>query len=277
VFYGRSMGERSENSKDQLSELGAYTWAFLDSQLPADPKDRREAMNRIAKKLNISERMMDFVVKRERNLGADKQVILAKHFGLTHLQMLNAGKAILEGEHPDLPRCVQPEKITANVVLLSQMESTPEIPLENYYAAPLVEGSIAAGHGRAISEDEIKSYVWIYAPELEDRISHNLISIEVSGKDGESMMPTLYPRDLLLLDKDDPGGAAELFKSGMIYAIRDGRGGTMVKRVYKSEQGFVLISDNYRNYPPIIVDWTNSIHELVIGRVVWGWRNLLNV
>jgi phage repressor protein C with HTH and peptisase S24 domain len=51
----------------------------------------------------------------------------------------------------------------------------------------------------------------------------------------------------------------------------------MVKRVYKSEQGFVLISDNYRNYPPIIVDWTNSIHELVIGRVVWGWRNLLNV
>ena len=40
---------------------------------------------------------------------------------------------------------------------------------DDYDKVPLVEGKIAAGSGRVIHKDEIKSYVWIYSPKLQGR------------------------------------------------------------------------------------------------------------
>jgi phage repressor protein C with HTH and peptisase S24 domain len=52
----------------------------------------------------------------------------------------------------------------------------------------------------------------------------------------------------------------------------------MVKRVRKLEQsnfqGFALVSENTENHLPVVTDleW----YELVVGRVVWMWRNVEN-
>lgn len=58
-----------------------------------------------------------------------------------------------------------------------------------------------------------------------------------------------------------------------IYAIRTGDGGCAVKRLYKSDNGLIIGSDNIRKYAPQNA-WSQNLNELIIGRVAWGWRNL---
>lgn len=140
-----------------------------------------------------------------------------------------------------------------------------------YYAAPLVSGRIAAGPGRIVEED-VESFVWIYGPELKGRRRHELVAVRI-GKDEKSMIPTLYPGDIVLLDRDDPKTPSD-FKSGKIYAVRTSPSTPecSIKRLYAEGGSIVLASDN-RKYPPVIA-WTSDLTKLIIGRVVWGWRNL---
>ncbi len=181
-----------------------------------------------------------------------------------------------EGPTGDIPQVeVKIDTPAPNVILMSDVKDRPEIPLQDYYAAPLVDGKIAAGPGQALSERDIRSFVWIYAPALSERRCHRLIAVQISEKDGDSMMPLLYPGDIVLIDRDDPAGDILTFKSGAVYAIRTGDGGCAVKRLYKSNNGLIVGSDN-RKYAPQNA-WSQNLIELIIGRVVWGWRNLLEV
>jgi transcriptional regulator with XRE-family HTH domain len=142
-----------------------------------------------------------------------------------------------------------------------------------YFKAPLLAGKIAAGPGRVIPENEIKSYVWLYHPKLQGRNTHDLIAVEI-GKGEESMTPTLFPGDIVLIDRDDPRGKSE-FKNGRIYGVRTKGGECQVKRVYAKSHSLIIVSDN-RDYTPEPA-WTDDIKRLIIGRVVWGWRNLQEV
>jgi phage repressor protein C with HTH and peptisase S24 domain len=166
-----------------------------------------------------------------------------------------------------------------NVLLLNEWKDKPHISIESYISVPLVDGRIAAGPGRAVSEGDIKSFVWIYAPALKNRIRHHITAIEIEkGEAGESMKPTLEPGDIVLIDHDDPGAmsSADEIRDGKIYAIRTGPmdAGCAVKRLHKINGGILIISDNSKNNPPK-TSWTTDHRELIIGRVVWGWRNLL--
>jgi len=156
------------------------------------------------------------------------------------------------------------------------LEKAPDpkkVRIEDYYAAPLVEGKIAAGPGR-IAAEEIKSLVWIYSPELRVRRNHQLVALQLA-KDAVSMKPTLEPGDIVLVDRDDPRGASD-FKSGKIYAVRMGRNdeGCAVKRLHADSGGLIISSDNTKEFPPQRA-WTADLQKLIVGRVVWGWRNLL--
>jgi phage repressor protein C with HTH and peptisase S24 domain len=143
----------------------------------------------------------------------------------------------------------------------------------DYFKAPLLAGKIAAGPGRVIPENEIKSHVWLYHPKLLGRNTHDLIAVEI-GKGEESMTPTLFPGDIVLIDRDDPRGKTD-FKNGKIYGIRTKGGECQVKRVYVKSSALIIISDN-REVPPENA-WTDDLKRLIIGRVVWGWRNLQEV
>jgi phage repressor protein C with HTH and peptisase S24 domain len=65
------------------------------------------------------------------------------------------------------------------------------------------------------------------------------------------------------------------FKSGRIYGVRTKSGECQVKRVYVKSQTLIIASDN-REVPPENA-WTDDLKRLIIGRVVWGWRNLQEV
>jgi transcriptional regulator with XRE-family HTH domain len=142
-----------------------------------------------------------------------------------------------------------------------------------YFKAPLLAGKIAAGPGRVIPENDIRSYVWLYSPKLFGRNTHDLIAVEI-GQGEESMTPTLFPGDIVLMDRDDPRGKMD-FKNGRIYGIRTKGGECQVKRVYVKSRSLIIVSDN-REVPPENA-WTDDLKRLIIGRVVWGWRNLQEV
>ena len=180
-----------------------------------------------------------------------------------HMDVVAAGlglspKNLLAGTLGSGPLISIPMELACPTVLLvSDVDRSPEIPLQDYYAAPLIDGEIAAGDGRIIGEGDIRSLVWIYAPELRDRRHHSLIAVEVAkNEDGESMMPVLFPGDIVLVDTDDPRGEEWKFKEGAIYAVRTGRlGDCSIKRVYKDKATLILASDNRARRPQMA--WTD--------------------
>jgi len=199
---------------------------------------------------------------------------IAAVFGYGYETFLDLGLTVLSRENPHEGLLRSVLDITPTVLLMSEVAQKPDVPLQDYYAAPLIDGKIAAGEGRIIGEGDVRSLVWIYAPALRNRRTHRLIAVEVDKISGDSMTPTIFPGDIVLVDSDEPDGDSSSLIDGKIYAIRDGKGGCAVKRIYRSSTGFIVSSDN-RDVPPQIA-WTGNVEELIIGRVVWGWRNLMD-
>lgn len=208
-----------------------------------------------------------------RPASKEAQWALAGAFNLSPEMVI----AIGERGTPLEPQPKDFRPISVDIKLFGNVDKnilSKDIPLTDYYAAPLVSGQIAAGSG-AIVEEEIKSLVWIYAPALRTRRRHNLVAVQLA-KDANSMKPTLFPGDIVLIDRDEPQSASE-FKSGKIYAVRlkKGEDDCAIKRVHKENGNLIIFSDN-RKYPPQNA-YTGDVKELIVGRVVWGWRNLLEV
>lgn len=223
----------------------------------------------LAKQSGISPQYANQLLKQDRYGSEAVRRKIAAALGFTYEEFLEVGR----GLKSELRKAARP--LSPNVVLASHLNAVPEITLENYFAAPLISGSVAAGTGGILSETDIESYVWIYGPELKERMHHDLIAVRVDRKNGDSMRPTLRPGDIVLVDKNDPSGDPHAFKSGALYAVRDGKGGTCVKRLHRDKKAIIVTSDN-PEFPPEI-SWTGNILELIIGRVVWGWRNLLDI
>ena len=144
--------------------------------------------------------------------------------------------------------------------------------IKDYYRAPLIEGKIAAGPGRTLSETEISSYILLSTAQVRERQLHDLIAVQVDPATGDSMAPTICPGDIVIIDLDDPGTDKAAFRNGGIYAVRDGKGGTAIKRVYRASKSLLIGSDNPKVAPEAA--WTSDLFDLLIGRVVWQWKNL---
>ena len=230
----------------------------------------RGAKSHTAKKAGLTPVYIGQILKGQRR-GTDRvKRVIASALGFSYEEMLTIGRG--GKETPARWHSVQPV-----IRLVGPMDKAPDarkVRMEDYYAAPLVAGKIAAGPG-LIPDEEVKSLVWIYSPELRARQRHQLVAIQLDRL-AESMKPTLFPGDIILIDRDDPR-EVQGFKSGKIYAIRTDRTdpGCAVKRLYASEKGIIIGSDN-RDFPPEPA-WTNDLERLVVGRVVWGWRNLLDI
>lgn len=145
------------------------------------------------------------------------------------------------GGEPGLPKHVRPEL---------------------YFAVPLVEDRIAAGEGRLVA-DNIIGYVWVYKPEVGNRV--NLVAVRLAD-DAVSMEPALHPGDIVLIDRQD-----KTITNKGIYAVRTSREPCAIKRLSISSGKFWLISDNPK-HPPQISEFDNS-EDLIIGRVIWSWTS----
>ena len=149
---------------------------------------------------------------------------------------------------------------------------------EDYLAVPLVSEAGASISG-IIPQEEIKSWILVYSPALPARISQNLLAVKVA-KNEFSMVPTLHPGDIVLIDRQD-----FVPEEGGIYLVRLAEPDwpisikrvNMVKR--NGQVNIVFSSDNpdKREYPPIIYDfkeYDNDFNKAIIGRVVWAWSDM---
>lgn len=135
-------------------------------------------------------------------------------------------------------------------------------------AVPEFDVRLSAGPG-ALTGDEPAIDVWNFSRRyLVDQLRLNPATLAVVEVVGDSMMPTLWTGDRVLIDHNDRNPAR-----GGIFAVWD-TDATVVKRLERVPQSrprqVVLISDN-KNHN----QYTVSEDELVIiGRVVWYARRL---
>lgn len=151
---------------------------------------------------------------------------------------------------------------------------------ENYMAIPLAQGGVAAGPG-LIAEDAVRGWVLAMKDQSSIRYRSNLVAVEI-GRNQESMVPTLHPLDIVLVDRDDFRPEPD----GSIFLVRhpgpDAE--VAVKRVYTSRKDsqtlLTFVSDNpdKRSYPPSVysleTDYAGDLRRAVVGRVVWAWSDM---
>ncbi len=193
---------------------------------------------------------------------------------LSWLETLGA-KIVFPGkEHrPEITRDIC--WIDAKVVPAGEGHQLPQA--EAYFAVPLV-GEAGAGPGVMPSE-EIKSWVLVYRYQHAIRKKRNLLAVEIE-RDSNSMVPLLYPGDIVLVDRGD----FDPVKPGGIFLVREPgqEGGAMVKRVStKRLDGDTLItfySENSKEHPAITFslekEYDGEISKAIVGRCVWAWSDI---
>jgi transcriptional regulator with XRE-family HTH domain len=151
---------------------------------------------------------------------------------------------------------------------------------ENYMAIPLAQGVVAAGPG-LIPEDAVRGWVLAMKDQSSIRYRSNLVALEI-GRNQESMVPTLHPLDIVLVDRDDFRPEPD----GSIFLVRDPGpdAEVAVKRVYTSRKDaqtlVTFVSDNpdKRSYPPSVFslesDYQGDLRRAIVGRVVWAWSDM---
>lgn len=164
--------------------------------------------------------------------------------------------------------------INAKIVPAGEGTQPPEAL--DYIAAPMV-GEAGAGPGY-LPQEEIKSWFLVYKHQDAVRYRRNLIAVEI-GEHSTSMQPTLNPRDIVLIDRED----RDVSKSGRMMLVLDPLDGSgMIKRVAVTSLGqdfrITYYSDNTAENPPLVYslerDFAGDWEKSIVGRVVWAWADV---
>jgi hypothetical protein len=158
------------------------------------------------------------------------------------------------------------------------VDGAPDPRPEDYLAVPLASSPVAAGPG-LIPEDKIEGWVLVWRHQEAIRLKSNLVAVEI-GKNELSMVPTLHPGDIVLVDRSDrdPNPAGKI----MLVSEPGQDGGTMVKRVntkrLDGDIELIFYSDNSRDFPPVTYrldrDFDGDITRAIGGSVVWAWSDM---
>lgn len=149
---------------------------------------------------------------------------------------------------------------------------------EAYLAAPLV-GEVGAGPGY-LDQEQVISWFLVYRYALPHGHSNDLIAVQI-GDHSTSMQPTLYPGDIVLVDRGDTA----ISYAGRMMLVRDPDDGSgMIKRVTvkpaKDDQLIIYYSDNASEYEPMIYslesDFYGDMKNAIVGRVIWAWSDVRN-
>lgn len=184
-------------------------------------------------------------------------------------------RLVAPDERPDTTRDV------ALVVDVKMMQVEPGVrppASAHYFAVPLADGAVAAGRG-LLADEGVKGWILVYRNQESIRFRSNLVAFTI-GKNQESMIPTLHPGDIVLVDRGDFDKG---FKPpGNIFLVREPDDSIMVKRVVvKPKDGDMTItfySDNAAEHPPLNYslnqDYGKEIGRAIVGRVVWAWSDM---
>ena len=148
---------------------------------------------------------------------------------------------------------------------------------EDYLAVPLVE-EVGAGPG-IIPQGKLLSWflVWRYQQSVMHK--RDLIAVMI-GEHSTSMLPTLRPKDIVLVDRQD----LDCSKAGRIMLAIDPDGAGMIKRVstrqLREERDWqvTFYSDNAAENPPMTYslqkDYGGDWRRAIGGHVVWAWSDM---
>ena len=156
-----------------------------------------------------------------------------------------------------------------------------DLPLpdaEDYFAVPLVE-EVGAGPG-IIPQGALLSWllVWRWQKSIANR-SNNLIAVRLD-KGADSMVPLLYPEDIVLIDRNE----RQVEGNGRMWLVLDPFDGSgKIKRVATKilpeakDTRITYYSDN-PEYPPesysLRNDFFDDWNRCIAGRVIWAWSDM---
>lgn len=225
------------------------------------------AQSQIARAAGIQQASLSrFISGAQETVGGDALVRLVKWLG----GEIRLTKSETVPTEVDRDVCF----VNAKVVPAGEYVAPPVA--EDYIAAPMV-GEVGAGPGY-LSEGDVKSWFLAYKNLPAIRHRRNLIAVEI-GPSSTSMLPTLNPGDIVLVDRDD----RDVTKPGHMMLVLDPDDGSgMVKRVSVTERKddfqITYYSDNGSKWPPMVYslkhvfcdDWDKAI----VGRVIWAWTDV---
>jgi phage repressor protein C with HTH and peptisase S24 domain len=161
-----------------------------------------------------------------------------------------------------------PEVLQPVISLVGKYDQPPEgLIVDDYFAVPMVDGNIAAGHAGAIPGDFITSMVWVYKPEIGKRKHHNLRAVKLANN-ANSMEPTIRRGSIVIIDPTETA-----IHKRAIYAVRleQYEGACAIKRVRENGEFWFFLSDN-PEWEPIVMKKERD-HNPIIGRVIWSWTS----
>lgn len=157
-------------------------------------------------------------------------------------------------------------------------ENLPPPEAEDYLAVPLVE-EVGAGPG-LIPQGQFISWFLVWRWQKSIQHKRDLIAVRIS-KHSTSMVPTLKPLDIVLVDRQDKD--VQSF-TGRIMLVMDEEGCGKIKRVAtehqpkKRDYRITYYSDNAVDNPPevysLMEDFEGDWNKAIVGRVVWAWSDV---
>ena len=156
-----------------------------------------------------------------------------------------------------------------------RQEQKPAV--EDYRAVPLVE-EVGAGPG-IIPQGELLSWFLVWRHQRAVMGKRDLIAVRIADR-STSMVPTLRPGDIVLVDRQD----LDCSRAGRIMLAIDPDGSGMIKRVstrqIREERDWQITfySDNAAENPPMVYslqkDYGGEWRRVVGGHVVWAWSDM---
>jgi SOS-response transcriptional repressor LexA len=188
--------------------------------------------------------------------GGEIVLALARALGVSTDYLLTGKEPTARLEPSELPQPV--------VFFASAVEPPPAdlVQRRDFIAVPLVDGAVAAGSARVVSE-QVEDWAWIHQSQLGHR--HNLVAVRVRG---DSMDPVLPDGSMVVVDREDRDVV-----DGAPYVVRvDDEGACTVKYLEADGEELVLIPENHRAHREQRVRRDPDGPDIVVGRVVWSWR-----
>lgn len=136
-----------------------------------------------------------------------------------------------------------------------------------YVLLPLYGVQGSAGEGRHVGEEEVEDLLAFKRDWITRELRSNPDDLSLIYVQGESMVPTLNPGDVILVERNQ-----NYTISDGIYVIRMGEA-LLVKRLQFLPESELNVSSDNPSYQPFRVRLREEMEDFgIIGRVLWAGR-----
>lgn len=152
------------------------------------------------------------------------------------------------------------DQIGAPIITWDKPEDLPE---GEFVIVPRYDIHVACGNGHVVYDEMPKEQGAAYRTDWVKREGLYLRNLANVTAAGDSMEPSIYAGDALLVDRSQTE-----VQDGRVYLIRFGDE-VRAKRLFKRADGGIrIVSDNAGKYPEEIVTAADMTHIEIIGRIV---------